>query len=179
MDNADDKYRVQIALRPTESDILHTGEQNYEELFSDVFETERVILFIPYVNSVSVYMNGEKTPSIVRVKQNDKWCVSDPEKYVGSISPELTEELNRRIKKGDGKIPEKYYNFHKTSVGFACRREGNKLCPVVNSCLYCYLPNSSLIDCESVLYSCSLSIDRNGSSSSEIPFSCANSLRFL
>lgn len=60
MDNADDKYRVQIALRPTESDILHTGEQNYEELFSDVFETERVILFIPYVNSVSVYMNGEK-----------------------------------------------------------------------------------------------------------------------
>ena len=140
MDNADDKYRVQIALRPTESDILHTGEQNYEELFSDVFETERVILFIPFVNSVSVYMNGEKTPSIVRVKQNDKWCVSDPEKYVGSISPELTEELNRRIKKGDGKIPEKYYNFRKTSVGFACRREGNKLCPVENSCLYCYLP---------------------------------------
>lgn len=61
MDNADDKYRVQIALRPTESDILHTGEQNYEELFSDVFETERVILFIPYVNSVSVYMNGENS----------------------------------------------------------------------------------------------------------------------
>ena len=140
IDEADDKYRVQIALRPTESDILHYGEQNYEELFADVFETERVILFIPFVNSVSVYMNGEETPSIVRIKENDKWCVSEPKKYVGDIPEELTKELNRRIDKNDGKIPEKYYNFTKTSIGFACRKEGDKLLPVENSCLYCYLP---------------------------------------
>ena len=140
IDEADEKYRVQIALRPTESDILHYGEQNYEKLFADVFETERVILFIPFVNSVSVYMNGEEKPSIVRTKKNDEWCVSEPKKYVGKIPEELTKELNRRIDKNDGKIPEKYYNFTKTSIGFACRKQGNKLSPVENSCLYCYLP---------------------------------------
>ena len=140
MDNADDKFRVQIALCPTEQEILRESDQNYEELFSGVFETERVILFIPYINSVSVYMEGDEEPTFVRVKENDKWCVSEPKKYVGDISPEMTKELNRRIDKNDGKIPEKYYNFQKTSVGFACKREGNKLIPVDNTCLYCYLP---------------------------------------
>lgn len=140
IDNADEKYRVQIALRPTESNILHYGEQNYENLFADVFETERVILFIPFINSVSVYTDDSKEPTIVRIKENDKWCVSEEKKYVGDIPIELTKELNRRIDKNDGKIPEKYYDFHKTSIGFACRREGNRLLPVDNACLYCYLP---------------------------------------
>lgn len=84
MDNADDKFRVQIALCPTEQEILRESDQNYEELFSDVFETERVILFIPYINSVSVYMDDDDEPTFVRVKENDKWCVSEPKKYVGS-----------------------------------------------------------------------------------------------
>ena len=140
IDNADEKFRVQIALRPTEQEILHDAEQNYEELFADVFETERVILFIPFVNSVSVYIGNEDTPSIVRIKENSKWCVSESKRYVGDVPPELTEELNRRIEKQDGKIPEKYKNFEKTSVGFACPREGRYLKPVENSCLYCYLP---------------------------------------
>lgn len=140
MDYADEKYRVQIALRPIEHATLHTSEQNYEELFAKVFDTERVILFIPFINSVSVYVGDEETPSIVRVKENDKWCVSESNRYVGEIPEELTAELNRRIDRQDGKIPEKYYDFCKTSIGFACRREGNKLIPVENSCLYCYLP---------------------------------------
>lgn len=140
MDNADEKFRVQIALRPTEADILHDRDQNYEELFADVFETERVILFIPFINSVSVFMNGEEEPFIVKIKENDKWCVSEPKKYVSDVPEEMTEELNRRINKNDGKIPEKYFDFKKTSVGFACKREGNKLLPVENTCLYCYLP---------------------------------------
>lgn len=140
VDSADDKFRVQIALRPTEQEILHNSDQNYEELFTDVFETERVILFIPYINSVSVYMDGTDEPTLVRVKENDKWCVSEPKRYVGDIPEALTKDLNRRIDKNDGKIPEKYYDFKKTSVGFACKKEGNKLIPVENTCLYCYLP---------------------------------------
>mgnify|MGYP002624762702 CR=1 FL=1 len=140
MDNADKKFRVQIALRPTEADILHDRDQNYEELFADVFETERVILFIPFIRSVSVFMDGEDEPTIVKVKENDKWCVSEAKKYISDVPEELTEELNRRINKNDGKIPEKYFDFKKTSVGFACKREGNKLLPVENTCLYCYLP---------------------------------------
>ncbi len=140
LDNADPKYRVQIALRPSDASILHDGNYNYEKLFSDVFETERVILFIPFVKSVSIYIGNSSKPSIVRIKENDKWCVSPEKKYVGDIPTYLTEELNKRIDKSDGKIPEKYYNFRRTSVGFACRREGRYLQTVENACLYCYLP---------------------------------------
>lgn len=137
---ADKKFRVQIALRPTDSETLHDVEQNYEELFENVFETERVILFIPYINSVSVYMDGEEEPSIVQVKDSVRWCVSEAKKYVSDVPEDLTLELNRRINKNDGKIPEKYYDFTKTSVSFACKRDGKKLLPVENTCLYCYLP---------------------------------------
>lgn len=140
MDHADEKFRVQIALRPTEKEILRDTNQNYEKLFAEVFETERVILFIPFINSVSVYLDGNDEPTFVRVKENEKWCVSDPKKYIGDISSKLTEELNRRIDKEDGKIPRKYKNFHKTSVGFACMKDRNKLIPIEDTCLYCYLP---------------------------------------
>lgn len=71
MDHADEKFRVQIALRPTEKEILRDTDQNYEKLFAEVFETERVILFIPFINSVSVYLDGNDEPTFVRVKENE------------------------------------------------------------------------------------------------------------
>ena len=138
MDGSSDDFCVQMALRPTEHETLRESSQNYEKLFSEVFTTERVILFIPFIRSVSVYLNNTDDPEIVRVKETDKWCVSDL--LESEVPQELTDELNRRIDKEDGKIPEKYYNFTKTSVSFACGRNGNKLETVENACLYCYLP---------------------------------------
>jgi hypothetical protein len=103
MDGSSDDFCVQMALRPTEHETLRESSQNYEKLFSEVFTTERVILFIPFIRSVSVYLNNTDDPEIVRVKETDKWCVSD---FLESEVPqELTDELNRRIDKEDGKIP--------------------------------------------------------------------------
>ena len=41
---------------------------------------------------------------------------------------------------GYEKIPEKYMNFRKTAVKFACKKAGRKLMPVDDAMLYCYLP---------------------------------------
>lgn len=142
-----DKYKVKFALKPRDRRILtdRTRKDNYIDLFSDVFESERVILFIPNIQKVSIFFDGMSTPPIIREKNNSNWCVSQalidviPENITERINDVLT---NQDADKSDGydKIPEKYLNFHKTTVKFACKKEGRKLLPVEDSILYCYLP---------------------------------------
>lgn len=140
--SADKKFRVKFALRPTNVTTLRLSNQNFESLFKDVFSTERAILFIPNIKDVSVYYSGKESADIVVSKETQDWCVSKYKQYIGTIPPELTESLNERIEKEDGKIPEKYRDFRKTAVGFACKKDGNKLIGLeeTDTCLYCYLP---------------------------------------
>ena len=142
-----DLFRVKFALKPRDSKILNDRDRsdNYIDLFSSVFETERVILFIPNIKKVSVFIGEVSIPAIVREKNNSNWCVSElkpvdvPEPIYERINDVLT---NPDADKSNGydKIPEKYLNFHKTTVKFACKREGRKLLPVDDAILYCYLP---------------------------------------
>lgn len=138
--NADKEYRVRFALRPTEKETLRVAESNYVELFQKTFDSERVILFIPHINSVKIFFHDNKIIDICRTRSSGTWCVSEDKKYIGDIPENITAELNRRIDKQDGKIPEKYLDFKKTSIGFACKKNGRFLEPVEDSCLYCYLP---------------------------------------
>lgn len=130
------RFKVQFALRPTKKSTLYASANNYRELFNKVFETERVLLFIPYIQSVKFSCIGQEP--IVRSKESEKWCISDL--TPADISKETRESINRSIKDGDTKIPEKYRDFYKTTVKFACEREGSILKPVSETCLYCYLP---------------------------------------
>ena len=142
-----DQYRVKFALKPRNSQILtdRSRKDNYIDLFTNVFETERVILFIPNIHQVSIFFGNASSPTIVRSKDNDTWCVSDalsddiPEAIRDRINEVLT---NNDADKSDGydKIPEKYLNFYKTAIRFACKRAGRKLLPVENANLFCYLP---------------------------------------
>ena len=141
-----EKFRVKFALQPRDKDILtdEDRDDNYIDLFTDVFESERVILFIPNIKKVSIYVDGQDEP-IVREKDNNDWCVSDslvddiPEDITGKINDVLN---NPNSLRSDGyeKIPEKYMNFRKTAVKFACQKEDRKLKAVDNAILYCYLP---------------------------------------
>ena len=145
--HANDIFRVKFALKPRDSRILTNRERkdNYIDLFSSVFETERVILFIPNIRKVSVFIGDTATPTIVREKNSSDWCVS---KAMTDDVPDFVRErindvlLNQDADKSDGyeKIPEKYLNFYKTAVKFACKRDGRKLLPVDDAILYCYLP---------------------------------------
>jgi len=141
-----DEFRVKFALQPKDKSILTAEDRddNYIDLFSNVFDSERVILFIPNIHKVSVFIEGRDEP-IVREKDNKDWCVSDA--LVDDIPEEITEKINDVLNNPDSlrsdgyeKIPEKYINFRKTSVKFACKKEGRKLLPVEDAILYCYLP---------------------------------------
>lgn len=143
----DDVFRVKFALKPRDPKILtdQTKKDNYVSLFSRVFETERVILFIPHIHKVSIYFGNSVTPSIVRSTDSSAWCVSRA--YIDDIPSFVQERIDSALTdtdsdKADGyeKIPEKYLHFSKTAVKFACRRDGRKLLPVEKANLYCYLP---------------------------------------
>lgn len=142
-----DLFRVKFALKPRDSKILTDRDRgdNYIDLFCSVFETERVILFIPNIQKVSVFLGDMAIPAIVRENNNSNWCVSKlapvgvPESIQDRINDVLT---NQDADKSNGydRIPEKYLNFRKTTVKFACKRDGRKLLPVYDAILYCYLP---------------------------------------
>lgn len=134
-------FPVQFALRPTNGTTLRQSDQNFVKLFKDVFANERVILFIPYINSVKVFFHDDTNQDIVRKKRNDQWVVNT---YKDPIKEETRKAINKEIddqkENGTLKIPTKYYNFKETSVSFACARNGVELCPVEDALLYCYLP---------------------------------------
>lgn len=140
-------FRVKFALQPRDKRILsdRSRKDNYIDLFLDVFESERVILFIPNIQTVRIFFGNISVPFIIRKKDTNDWCVSEP------LSGDIPEEIRNRINevltnsdadKSDGyeKIPEKYLNFYKTAVKFACKKDGRKLLPVDDAILYCYLP---------------------------------------
>lgn len=95
-------------------------DDNYIDLFSSVFDSERVILFIPRIRKVSVFFDNTNLPPIEREKNSSDWCVS--EAYTDDIPEEVRERINDVLTnpdadKSDGydKIPEKYLNFYKTA----------------------------------------------------------------
>lgn len=141
-----EEFRVKFALQPRDTEILtdENRDDNYIDLFTDVFDSERVILFIPNIKKVSIFIDGRNEP-IVREKDNKDWCVSDS--LVNDIPEDITDKINDVLENPDSlrsdgyeKIPEKYMNFHKTAVKFACKKEGSKLKAVDDAMLYCYLP---------------------------------------
>jgi len=136
--SADKKYRVKIALKPDSPAILHSGRKNYEALFREVFDDSNLILFIPNIRSVKVYINGALERDCVI--DEAKWLVSD---YEENINEEFQTLVNKDIDTGKSRIPEKYKDFERTKVSFACRKDGRKLLPMENANLYCYLPTSA------------------------------------
>lgn len=137
-DNAAPKFQVQIALRPDSQRILHLGRNSYENLFREVFSDSNIILFIPNINSVSVFINGKKERACFR--NNEEWIVGN---YENEIGEDLQLLINKTIEKGNSRIPEKYKDFDYTKVSFACNREGAMIKPVDDSTLYCYLPTKA------------------------------------
>lgn len=134
-DNSCCEFRVQIALRPDNKNLLHIGRNCYENLFREVFSDSNIILFIPNINSVSVFINGKKERACFR--NNEEWIVGD---YENEIKEELQLLINKTIEKGNSRIPEKYKDFDYTKVSFACNHEGAMIKPVDDATLYCYLP---------------------------------------
>ena len=140
-DNSDEKFRVQIALRPYDKNILHSGTNCYENLFREVFSDSNIILFIPNINSVRVFINGQQERACFR--NNKEWVIGDYESEENEISINLRKRINKTIEKGKSRIPEKYKDFEYTKVSFACKHRGAKIELIDDAILYCYLPTST------------------------------------
>lgn len=137
-DKAEDKFRVQIALRPDDKKILHVGKNCYENLFREVFSDSNIILFIPNINSVRVFINGQEERACFR--NNEEWIVGNYESEIDSI---LQKRIKKTIKKGKSRIPEKYTDFDYTRVSFACKHNGAMISKIDDATLYCYLPTGA------------------------------------
>lgn len=137
-DASDKKFRVRIALRPEDKNILHIGRNCYENLFRDIFADANIILFIPNINSVRVFINGKEERTCFR--DSEEWVVSD---YEEAIPFELQEKINKTIDKGNSRIPEKYKDFDFTKVSFACKHDGTIINTIDDATLYCYLPTNA------------------------------------
>jgi hypothetical protein len=132
------QFKVQIALRPDDNNLLHKSKNNYETLFKDVFGDSNIILFIPNINSVKVFINGEEVRTCYR--NNEQCIVRDYEK---EIKYDLQALVNRTIDTGRSRIPEKYKDFKATKVSFACKHEGEIIKGIDDGILYCYLPTKA------------------------------------
>ena len=137
-DSSSKDFRVQIALRPDNKKLLHIGRNCYETLFREVFSDSNIILFIPNINSVRVFINGQEERACFR--NNEEWIVGD---YENEIRDDLQLLINKTIEKGNSRIPEKYKDFDYTKVSFACKHEGAMINPVNDATLYCYLPTKA------------------------------------
>lgn len=136
--NSNKNFRVKLALRPNNPNILHRGKNCYEILFKEIFEDSNLILFVPNISSVKVFINGENVRTCY--KNVDNWLVRE---YEETISLELQDLINKKIESGKSRIPEKYKDFTDTKVSFACKKDGSFLKPIENGALYCYLPTSA------------------------------------
>lgn len=137
-DNADKKFNVEIALRPNNKNLLHSGKNNYEKLFQKVFADSNIILFISNINSVKVFINGKE--DTICIRDTKRWIVNG---YDQDINLELQQAINKTIDKGTSRIPEKFKNFNCTRVSFACQLNGRQIVPVKKAILYCYLPTKA------------------------------------
>lgn len=120
--------RVQFALRHKTD-----ARKNIEQL-DKVFCNNQILLFIPNVYRVDVIIDGETKHSVE--KDDTKWAVSD---YRYAIPQDLKNWVKVNINSGD-KIPEKFKDIDSVRLSFAVSKDGNKLIPVENACVYNYLP---------------------------------------
>ena len=133
-------YNVQIALKPRDSSIINLAEDGYIDRFLQAFNDPRIIIFIPWIESVTLKVPGHEDINCTRNGNEGNWLVSNPNDLKTDISPDIKSKIIELIDSRQGRMPEKYKLKTDTSVSFACKVEGNVLKPVEDSRIYCYLP---------------------------------------
>ena len=134
-----DIYRVQMAMRPTDNALLRSRpSKNYEYLLKDIFKDVRDIIFIPNVEAVRVYIDGNLEVNCDKRKENGEWIVTKTPLNYKFKKEEIGSLINEA--NNNKRIPEKYKDFTDTNVSFACRLKGNKLEGIKEAKIYCYLP---------------------------------------
>ena len=130
-----EEYRVGFKLYPQNpEELLGESERGYRSILRKMFGDERVLLFIPKVESVKIILS--ETDSWCVSKRDGNWLVSDLQAV--DIPPDVISLFADEVAKRN--IPPKMEGKNKTQVKFACKVEGRRLLCIEDSCLYCFLP---------------------------------------
>ena len=133
-------FNVQIALRPRDNSIIALEKDGYIDRFLDAFSDPRIIIFIPWINKVTLIVPGKDNIVCVRNGNEGNWIVSNPDDLKTSILPEIKSRIIELIDSRQTRMPEKYKYKNETSVSFACMVDNKVIKPVEDSRIYCYLP---------------------------------------
>lgn len=134
------EYNVQIALKPRDKSIIHLAKDGYIDRFLEAFSDPRIIIFIPWIDSVTVKIPGREAIECTRKGNEGDWVVSNPNDLKSEIAPEIKTKIAELIDSHKGRMPEKFKFKTETSVSFACKVANKTLLTVDNSRIYCYLP---------------------------------------
>lgn len=131
---------VSIAIKPTSGDEkLRQIKKSYKNILSKVFQDDRILIFLRWIDRVSISDTTDFNYQIELNKNKERWFIS-----TGLTDIEVEESvrnwLNKQIRDEDITIPEKYENIQKTKITFAVERAGSKLVGTTNSKVYNYLP---------------------------------------
>lgn len=133
-----DKFHVNIFMKPRNKKALFEEEKNYKSLLHKAFDDIKQILFISRINKVSVMIEDEGTFICSRDTNGASWIFS--KKYQAPILPNLRTRINGRLKEDANRLPSKMKNKQETFASFACQTKDNYI--VVNekeTHIYCGL----------------------------------------
>lgn len=124
---------VSFVIRPKEgiSKLLE-----YEKTFLNVFQDERVLLFLRSVATLSYQSSRHQ---FTKEKSGRNWEIS--EEMAIDVPEDLRNRINRLIDQDiDGRIPEKYKGIEKAGISFATNLVDGKIVPTQEAKVYAYLP---------------------------------------
>lgn len=131
---------VSIAIKPISgNEKLRQIEKSYKNILSRVFQDDRILIFLRWIDTVSITDTTDSDYLIELNKNKEKWFISTGLTDI-VVEESVRNWLNKQISDEDITIPEKYENIEKTKITFAVEREGSKLVGTKNSKVYNYLP---------------------------------------
>jgi len=124
---------VSFCIRPK---IGSVDIEDIQAVFKDIFRDERVLLFLRHVTSIDFSgINGEAFTHSV---SKSKWEVSDLLEI--KVSESIREIVNKQIKDGDGRVPDKFQDIQFSSIRFATVFSEGKIFPSKDTRVFAYLP---------------------------------------
>ena len=124
---------VAIIIKPKEG---QSRLAEYENIFKEVFQDERLLLFLRSVDSLTFQKGSEV---FTKERSIEKWEISELPEI--KVPKELQEKINQIIDKGsDERIPEKYKDITSTKITFATQLKNEKVTTTDNTRIYAYLP---------------------------------------
>lgn len=132
---AADQSPVAIYMRPRQ------GKEKlkaYEQVFGDVFNEERLLLFLRNIKRID--FKGFNSNHFFIERSSPNWTIGASDMIVPPEEEVL--KLNQAIEARDSRVPIKYRNIQGTRIQYATKKSGDKILKTEKAKLFVFLPTS-------------------------------------